>query len=170
MTTPPDPQTEPAPRPVDASDLDWMLRLNQAHVRELSALGRVRLAELVERAAIAAVVDPAAGFLMVFDQRADYDSANFLWFRDRYPDFLYVDRIVVDAAARGRGVARALYGHLFACAAGLGHTRIVCEVNADPPNPGSDAFHARLGFETVGHAALSGAGKTVRYLCKPLAP
>ena len=30
-----------------------------------------------------------------------------------------------------------------------GHDRVVCEVNLDPPNPGSDAFHERLGFRVV---------------------
>ena len=36
--------------------------------------------------------------------------------------------------------------------------------NTDPPNPGSDAFHARLGFHEVGRAFLADRGKSVRYL------
>jgi len=43
---------------------------------------------------------------------------------------------------------------------------VVCEVNLDPPNPVSDAFHATLGFAEVGHQALQGTSKTVRYLSK----
>jgi predicted GNAT superfamily acetyltransferase len=38
----------------------------------------------------------------------------------------------------------------------------VCEVNAEPPNPASDAFHAAMGFAEVGSATLGG-GKQVRY-------
>jgi hypothetical protein len=45
---------------------------------------------------------------------------------------------------------------------------VVCEVNADPPNPASDAFHAALGFAAVGSAANHGGGKTVRYFCREL--
>ncbi len=41
--------------------------------------------------------------LLAFDQAADYDSPNFLWFRERFPRFVYVDRIVVAGEARGRG-------------------------------------------------------------------
>jgi hypothetical protein len=38
---------------------------------------------------------------LAFDQHARYDSPNFLWFGARYPRFVYVDRIVVAASARG---------------------------------------------------------------------
>ena len=98
------------------------------------------------------------------DQAADYDSVNYLWFRERYPAFVYVDRVVVADSARGRGLARALYDDLFVAAKAAGHERIVCEVNSDPPNPASDRFHAALGFVTVGAAAIHGGKKTVTYL------
>ncbi len=49
-----------------------------------------------------------------------------------------------------------------------GHTKIVCEVNLDPPNPGSDAFHDQMGFVEVGRAHLKEREKTVRYLCKSI--
>ena len=86
--------------------------------------------------------------LMCMD--ADYDSPNFLWFRQRYERFVYVDRVVTAGAARGRGLAGRLYRELVERARGAGHERIVCEVNADPPNPGSEAFHRKFGFRPVG--------------------
>lgn len=107
---------------------------------------------------------------MAFDQDADYDSPNYLWFRERYPRFVYVDRIVVDPAMRKRGLANHLYDDLFRMAKDAGHDRIVCEVNTDPPNPASDAFHAALGFVEVGHASIHGGTKTVRYLSRSLEP
>jgi uncharacterized protein len=42
-----------------------------------------------------------------------------------------------------------------------------CEINLLPPNPASDAFHARMGFVEVGAAQLAN-GKTVRYLERAL--
>ena len=105
---------------------------------------------------------------MAFDQDARYDSPNFLWFRSRYPRFVYVDRIVVASSARGRGHARRLYDDLFEQAIAAGHERVVCEVNSQPPNPASDAFHAALGFVEVGTGDVYGGSRTVRYLSKAL--
>ena len=102
--------------------------------------------------------------MSAFDETADYDSPNYLWFRARYPRFVYVDRIVVAPAARGRGHARRLYGELVARAIEAGQEQIVCEVNLEPPNPASDAFHAALAFHEVGRGAIPGGAKTVRYL------
>jgi len=147
-----------------------LLALNNAHALELSWLEPERLRHLVREAFLAKRIGDAEAFLMAFllafDQDADYDSPNFLWFRSRYPRFVYVDRIVVAPSARGRGHARRLYLDLFEQARAAGHDRIVCEVNADPPNPASDAFHADLGFIEVGTAAIHGGSKTVSYLSR----
>jgi uncharacterized protein len=43
---------------------------------------------------------------------------------------------------------------------------VVCEVNIDPPNPASEAFHLALGFKEVGQATIHGGTKTVRYFEK----
>jgi predicted GNAT superfamily acetyltransferase len=112
-------------------------------------------------------VAPAKAFLIAFDQTALYENVNFLWSRVRYESFIYVDRIVVDPSSRGQGVARALYEDLFKLARSQGHSLIVCEVNADPPNPASDVFHKRLGFKQVG-VGLIPSGKRVQYLAKQI--
>ncbi|WP_320442936.1 GNAT family N-acetyltransferase, partial [Gluconacetobacter entanii] len=110
-------------------------------------------------------IGEAEAFLLAFDQDADYDSPNFLWFRKRFRRFVYVDRIVVSPSARGHGYARALYKNLFNHALCAGHSHVVCEVNLDPPNLVSDAFHAALGFREIGQGVLSSSAKTVCYLC-----
>ena len=158
---------------IAAGHLPAVLDLNNRHEVETSWLDRDALATLVAQAFVAIVVpstDGIAAFLIVLDQSADYDSPNFAWFKDRYDRFCYVDRIVVDAAMRGGGLARALYGHLFARARAAGHNVVCCEVNTMPANPASLAFHTRLGFQPVGEAALPARRKAVRYLARALVP
>jgi hypothetical protein len=145
-----------------------LLALNNAHARELSWLEPERLQDLVAQAFLARRIGNLDALLLAFDQDADYDSPNFLWFRSRYPRFLYVDRIVVASSARGRGCARTLYRDLFEHAVKARHERVVCEVNSRPPNPASDAFHAALGFVEVGAASVYDGSRTVRYLSHTL--
>ena len=141
-----------------------MLALNNAHAKELSWLEPDRLQYLAGHAFLARRIGALDAFLLAFDQDAPYDSPNFLWFRERYPRFVYVDRVVVATSARGRGLARALYRDLFEQAATAGHARVVCEVNSRPPNPESDALHAALGFVEIGSASVHNDSKDVRYL------
>jgi predicted GNAT superfamily acetyltransferase len=159
---------EPAQISASSAIGQRVLALNNEHAEELSWLDADRLVALAGRAFLARRIGAVDAFLLAFDQAADYDSPNFLWFRSRYPRFVYVDRIVVAPSARGRGHARRLYDDLFQHALGAGHERVVCEVNREPPNPASDAFHAALGFTEVGAAVIHGGSKTVRYLARPL--
>ena len=166
---------EPAIQAIDPAELspgsslsDKLLALNNAHAQELSWLEPDRLRHLVREAFYARRIGDLDAFLIAFEQDADYDSPNFLWFRERYPRFVYVDRIVTAASARGRGLAQRLYLELFEQASRAGHERMVCEINLSPSNPGSDAFHAALGFSEVGSAAIHGGAKTVRYLARSL--
>ena len=151
--------------PIGPDDIAWAHALNKANEVELSPLTPQGVEALVAASTYARRADSGA-FLIAFDQDSDYDSPNFLWFRERYERFLYVDRIAVAETHRRRGLAGALYDDLFAFAAERGEARIVCEVNSDPPNPGSDAFHAARGFVVVGEAHLADRGKSVRYLAK----
>lgn len=145
---------------------DALLGLNNSHAEELSWLERERLQDLVAQAFYAGRIGNLYAFMIALDQDGQYDSPNFLWFRSRYARFVYVDRIVVAASARGMGCARRLYADLFDRAAEAGHDRVVCEVNQQPPNPASDAFHAALGFAEVGSASIHNGSKTVRYLSR----
>ncbi|MEY9543655.1 putative GNAT superfamily acetyltransferase [Bradyrhizobium diazoefficiens] len=147
---------------------DALLALNNSHAEELSWLERERLQDLVAQAFYARRIGNLDAFMIALDQDGQYDSPNFLWFRSRYARFVYVDRIVVAASARGMGCARRLYADLFDRAAEAGYDRIVCEVNQQPPNPASDAFHAALGFAEVGRASIHKGSKTVRYLSRTL--
>ncbi|HLK03107.1 MAG TPA: GNAT family N-acetyltransferase [Candidatus Acidoferrum sp.] len=157
----------PALRPLRVATTPF-LALNNAHATELSPLTLAQFDKLIRTSFAAVALDDAAAFLIALDQTAGYDSPNFLWFRERYDRFVYVDRVVTSPLARGKGFAKALYADLFQRAKDAGHSRIVCEVNLVPPNPASDAFHANLGFAEVGRASVHDGAKTVRYLLRSL--
>jgi uncharacterized protein len=136
-------------------EIDTILALNALHEVETSALTAERLTNMLGNAFHWASVNQGRdGFLISFDQDADYDSVNFLWFKSRYPRFIYIDRVVVAAHARGQGIARLFYQALAAKAKSAGHDYIVCEINSEPPNPASAAFHRAIGFVEVGTAQL----------------
>ncbi len=125
-----------------------------------SLLGMAFYARGVERGATA--------FLIALDHHAAYVNPNFAWFKASRSSFVYIDRVIVSVSARGQGIARALYEDLFSAAKRAGHQRVVCEVNLDPPNPASDAFHAAMGFKEIGQATIHNGTKTVRYFEKML--
>jgi predicted GNAT superfamily acetyltransferase len=145
-----------------------LLALNNAFAQELSFLTPEKAAHLVHEAVMACRIGEADALLLAFDQNATYDNPNFNWFHERFERFIYIDRVVVAPAMRGRGLAQGLYKALFSRAASLKHSQVVCEINMDPPNPGSDAFHVALGFEQIGLAILPAAGKTVRYFSRKI--
>ena len=154
--------------PIEERHRSALLALNNQHAVELSWLEPGRLDDLLRQVFHARRIGRVDAFLLAMDQRADYDSPNYQWFLQRYQHFVYIDRVVVAATARGRGYARLLYEDLFRRAADTGHERIVCEVNVRPPNPASDFFHAALGFAEVGSATIHNGAKSVRYLVHDL--
>lgn len=158
------PAIRPSIRPLADLDRAALLALNNAHATELSLLSAGRLAQMLSQSFYARGVGDVDGALIAFDQDSPYDGLNFAWFRARYERFVYIDRVVIAPAARGKGLARALYADLFAVAASAGHSLATCEVNIDPPNPASLAFHAEAGFLPVGEASWPEKGRTVRFL------
>ena len=151
-------------RAATAADLPAILALNAASVALLSPLDADALAQLTGQAAARWVIDDEAvgvvAFLLALREGAEYASLNYRWFSERYDRFLYVDRVVVAAQARTRGVGTRLYRALFELARASGVERIACEYDVDPPNEASRAFHTRFGFREVGRQRLAG-GKQV---------
>ena len=130
-----------------------LLCLNEESVEVLAPLSRERLGLLHERASyhrVAVDGDEVVGFVLAFGSNTPHDSVNFRWFAARYPSFLYVDRVVVAASRRGRGVGGLLYCDLFGFARRQGYAHVTCEIDAEPPNPPSARFHERFGFAEVG--------------------
>lgn len=150
-------------RDATPADFPAILALNHAFVAVLSPLDEARLAHLHAQAAQHRVVErdgDVLAFLLTLREAADYDSPNYRWFAARYPQFLYVDRIVVGASAQGLGAGRRLYRDAYQHALGHALPVLVCEYDIAPPNPASARFHTGLGFCEVGTQTL-GAGKQV---------
>lgn len=151
-------------RDAGEDDFDRIIALNDAVVQETSAMDVARLRQLHALAwhhRVAVVDGEVAGFLLAMRDGAAYVNDNFAWFAARYPRFVYVDRIVVDAAASGRGIGRQLYDDLFARSRADGVGIVACEYNLEPPNPASKAFHDRFGFAEVDQQRVAGGSKLV---------
>lgn len=163
---------EPVLRRAEAADFPRVLALNAGVVTATSAMDLTRLRALDALAAYHRVAEAGGrvvAFLLAMDHAAAYDNDNFRWFAARYPRFVYVDRIVVDAAAAGLGIGTRLYRDLFAHARRAGIERIVCEYNLEPPNPASAAFHARLGFTETGKRRSADGSKLLSMQMAPAA-
>jgi uncharacterized protein len=159
-------------RDVRREDFAAVLALNAESVHFLSPLNAERLDALHRAAAWHKVVEvegEVAAFLLAFREGAPYDSANYLWFAERYPEFLYVDRIVVAPAHRGARLASLLYDEIIAFAARSCVPWLTCEFDLDPPNPASMRFHQRMGFAEVGTQWLDGGKKRVSLQARVIA-
>src|SRR6478735_4403738 len=146
------------------ADFPAILALNAQSVHFLSPLDATRLQHLHAQAAYHRLVEidgTVAAFLLALREGADYDSPNYLWFAERYPRFLYVDRIVVSASMQGQRLGARLYDDIIAFAATHGFAQLTCEFDLEPPNPASARFHARYGFREVGRQWLGGGKKQV---------
>ncbi len=144
-----------------------VLALNNAHAAETSELDAEGLDALLGAAFFAPATPDGGAFLIALDETAEYLNPNFLWFRERCAGFVYVDRVVVSPSWRGRGLARRLYDELARHALAARRALIACEVNREPPNPASDAFHAALGFREIGRGRPK-PDRLVRYLLRDL--
>lgn len=162
---------EPVIRPITPADLPALLAMNNAAVPDVNRLDEAELARLADLSAVATVVvldGKPHGIMLALRSGQPYDGLNYRWFTERYEDFLYVDRVIVAPDKRGAGLGRMLYAEVFDHAAAHGVARVTCEVNLEPPNPGSLRFHTRLGFAQVGEQYTEKGTKRVALLAKPI--
>ena len=159
-----------ATRDAAEGDEDFILALNAActpAVAEMSLEDYRDIAGWAHRVLVAEVGGKPCGFLILIRPGSAYPSDNYAWFEAKFDHHLYVDRIAVSDWARGEGVGRALYEEALQMANKLGEQRITAEVNEEPPNPESMAFHTRMGFRFL-HSRPSRHGKVVAMLERPL--
>jgi predicted GNAT superfamily acetyltransferase len=151
-------------RDVRINDLNDLLELNQSnlpHVGSISMSDMAHLHSLAVYFRVAEFEGQTAGFLIVFDPQADYNSLNFQWFKKRYNAFVYIDRIVVAADWRRKSIAFWLYQDLEQFAAQRNIPIMTCEYNLRPENETSRQFHQKYGFKEVGTQKTENGKKTV---------
>jgi len=152
----------------DSTDYLKILALNELAVPSVNSIGIDTLDALHRQSAYLGVArygEEIVGFLLALPHTADYGSLNFQYFKQRYTAFAYVDRVVVASRNRNLGVGAALYEDLHRHL-GADFPLLACEVNIDPPNPGSLRFHQRLGFRQIGSQQTEGGAKRVALLIK----
>ena len=151
-------------RDAKQADFPSIVALNKTFVQFTSEMNLPRTALLDKLSCYHRVVecrDQVVAFLMAFDGQQDYDSVNYQWFRQNCSDFIYIDRIVIDAGQQGKGLGKMLYQNLFDFAKIQNYKRVACEFDIRPPNVISARFHKGFGFYQVGSQVLCAAKKTV---------
>ena len=158
----------PLLRPLDDTDIASVVALNERNVAALAPMDRARLAELrawADRFDVVEVEGRFAGFVVAFAPGTTYDSENYRWFGQRYGEhFYYLDRIVLHEDFRRRGLGTFVYDEVEAAA--QRHQRLTLEVNLEPRNDISLAFHEARGYTEVGR--LGDAGHLVSLMTKGL--
>ncbi len=154
-------------RPYEVRDAEAVLILNEVNVPAVGPMDRAKLDLLVDESMFVDVIeidDSIEGALFVLPDGAAYESPNYRWFSARYPQFVYVDRIMLSPATRGMGLGVQLYDR--AVAAGRAHEKshLLAEVNTEPANPRSLRFHEVYGFVEVGRERPYGPDEEVSML------
>jgi predicted GNAT superfamily acetyltransferase len=153
-------------RPITPADHADVLALNERNVELLAPMSQERLLELLAPATWAHVIDVGgafAGFVLAYTTGAAYDGENFAWFSERYPELAYLDRIVLHEDFRRRGLGGRVYDEVEGATTA---PVLTLEVNLDPPNDASLAFHRARGYEEVGQR--ESFGHTVSLMAKRL--
>ena len=162
---------QPTTRNIEIADLAWVLEINNANTPGVSELTFTELESDLNNSLHALAIDNEQGdvcaFCITFDPTAPDAGDNHRWFAERYKSFVYLDRIAIDSNHQNRGLGALLYQsveqHMLKSAE---HSLLCCEVNLEPPNPGSLRFHQRIGFTEVGQSMQEYANYRVSYLSK----
>jgi uncharacterized protein len=157
-------------RPVRPDELDAVLRMNNQagpNILPLTADDLRHFMTIAHYFRVATIDETLAGFLIALTPGADYHSPNFRWFCERYPAFLYIDRVVVAPKFRGAGVGRVFYADVQSVAEQI-VPLLACEVALEPRDDVSLVFHGTSGFSELGEQHIPSRQMRVALLGKEL--
>ena len=146
---------QPTTRNIEIADLPLVLEINNANTPGVSELTLFELETDIKNCLHALAIDNEHGevcaFCITFAPDAPDAGANHRWFAERYKSFVYLDRIAIDSNHQNRGLGALLYQSVeYEILQSADYSMLCCEVNLEPPNPGSLRFHHRIGFTEVG--------------------
>ena len=164
---------QPVVRNIENADLQRVLEINNANTPGVSELTFAELESDLNNSLHALAIVNEQGevcaFCITFDPGAPDAGANHRWFSERYESFVYLDRIAIDSNHQNHGLGAKLYQAVEQkMLQSAEHSMLCCEVNLEPPNPGSLRFHKRIGFTEVGQSIPEYANYRVIYLSKSL--
>ena len=121
---------------ITPADYDFVLRVNEENVEVLAPMDEEMLAfffEIAELFKVIKVDGERAAFIIAIKDGAQNDNpnygVNYAWFSERYPRFLYLDRIVIDVPFRRIGLGRKIYDYVEEHAREIGVPYVTCEVD-----------------------------------------
>lgn len=158
-------------RAVREHELESVLALNNSAGPGILDLDMERLQRAYRDAAyfrVAEMDGKVVGFLIGYDETNQHISSNYLWFKQRYPAFFYIDRVVVARAQRRGGLGRVFYADVTSYAE-VRRPLLACEVFLEPRNDAVLLFHGTYGFQEVGQRVMDETGLRVSMLIKELA-
>ena len=146
---------QPTTRNIEIADLPLVLEINNANTPGVSELTLSELETDIKNCLHALAIDNEHGevcaFCITFAPDAPDAGTNHQWFAERYKSFVYLDRIAIDSNHQNRGLGALLYQSVEQQMLNSAeHSLLCCEVNLEPPNPGSLRFHHRIGFMEIG--------------------
>jgi uncharacterized protein len=157
-------------RDVQAHELDAVLALNNAAGPGILPMDAARIRFFWENAEYFRVAEEdglLAGFLIALSHRAPHSSSNFLWFRERFPEFMYVDRVVIASSRRSSGVGRVFYGDVQSFSE-VRVPLIAAEVFLEPGSHPALLFHGTFGFREVGQHLMQETNRRASMLVKEM--
>jgi predicted GNAT superfamily acetyltransferase len=146
---------QPIVRNIEITDVARVLEINNANTPGVSELTLSELETDIKNCLHALAIENEQGkvcaFCITFALDAPDAGVNHQWFADRFESFVYLDRIAIDPTYQNLGLGVLLYQSVEQqMIASAQHSMLCCEVNLEPPNPGSLRFHHRIGFAEVG--------------------
>jgi len=159
-------------REFNEKDFHDLLKLNNDSVPAVNHLSKGELKNILrlsEKCWVADIDDELAASLIIIGPNQPYQSDNYTWLETKFSNFCYVDRIMVSEKHKRKKLGYTLYNKLEDHAEANGVSQLLCEVNIEPPNPQSIAFHTQLGWEPF-FERQHAPDKKVQYFKKGITP
>lgn len=157
-------------RDVLAHELDSILALNNGAGRSIAPLDMADLRRSFAHAChfkLAELDGQIAGFLIALREDDDAADARLDTPRTHFPQFVFIDRVVVAPPYRRHGLGRVFY----AAVTSYAEARVpvlACEVQLEPRDDAALLFHGSWGFREIAQRTRAASGKRVALLAKEL--